>query len=677
MKRLILGVITMGMVSAANAATPMMKTIGNDVLIGEKSTKNIIRNRTLPKKPAIGYKATGIETDVPKNGYVLYENFSGWDEKEKYWTPDGWSVEHRGECEKDFTWTAMKPTAYYPTIADGEYCFCIGYNNLQDEWLISPTFIPEKNMLLSYYMRLCPLYFYDIKNLDFTTGEYNGDKNIVYTIQILIKEEGEGNDWSLLHDYAEEYKDFNYWELSDASNGESLEKQTIEIDDYIGKNVRVAFRYVGSDGDLVMLDAIGVGYPTLDKVWYMEPINSLYWGFGGGSDLLQMTSDIAVYPANTSIIWQNMSEEDATYTWQYMDKNKEYAVSYDSEILNITYPSEEQGLTPKLYETPTLTAEAPERIDGFYRSPVAYFQVGGKPSYTDKNGKWDFTLFQYPMNHLGVTYTSVMDDQLGAFSIPVFGYNEFSDAYWLNYSLNGEKPIDGNYSHLIGIGNLFYASTETPLTVKGMSVYGWGRIADDAELTATIYALDSEMHTDYETYTVIASAKITGKEIESVDEKTSKDYLYLPFKFDEPVAIQASEDHPAFLFMLEGFHSDKVDYFAPLQANQPNQIGYSAGYILNEINLQGHVEEGTYRSLKRMQYMENGTYYYHAGAFAIGLDAEYPISITDPGAVDSLGSEKGVEAIYDLNGRKVASTSEGGIYIARCKDGTVKKICTK
>ena len=658
MKRLIAGVMAISIASAVNATSPLMKTISADIVIGQNERKNA--------------------SSTSKKGYALYENFSGWNEKDKYWIPDGWSVEHRGECNKEFTWTPMKPNAYYPTIADGDYCYCVSYADiLQDEWLISPEFKAEKNMLLSYYMRMCPLYFYETKNLNFTTGEYTGGKNTVYTIQILIKEEGEGNDWTLLRDYAEEYKDKNYTDLCNASEGTSLEKQTIALDDYIGKNVKVAFRYLGANGDLAMLDAIGVGYPTLDDVWYKEPANSLYWGFGGDSGFMQMPADIAYYPAGTPIIWQNMSEEDASFTWQYMDQGGEYSVSYDQDELGVAYPSEEQGLTPTLYETPILTAEASERADGIYRSPVRFFQVGGKPSYTDKNGQMDFTLFQFPINHLGVTYTSVMDDQLGAFSIPVFGYNEFSDAYWLNYSLKGEEAKKGDYSHLIGIGNIFYASTESPLKVSGMKVYGWGRMDDDVELTATIYALDSEMHTEYETYTAIASAKITGKEIVSIDEKSSKDYIYLPFKFDEPVAIQATEEHPAFLFMLEGFHSDKVDYFAPLQSYHPNQIGNSAGYILNEINLQGHAEEGTYRSLKRMQYMENGAYYSHAGAFAIGLDAEYPISITEPGAVASLESEKEMEAIYDLNGRKVASTSEGGIYIARHKDGTIKKICTK
>lgn len=676
MKRLILGAIAIAIASASNAAAPLMKTMSDDVLIGETSTKNIIMNSSLKTQSPAGKISKKNVSASDKKGYVLYENFSEWNETEKYWVPDGWTVEHRGICKREYTWTPLKPTIYYPTIADGEYCYCISFDDhQQDEWLISPEITPEKNMILSYYMRVYPIFFYDTKNLNYMTGEYDGGKNTLYTVQVLIKEEG--GDWMIVRDYAEDYKDYTYKELREASNGASLEKQTIEIDNYAGKNIKIAFRYLGSDGDLVMLDAIGVGYPTLDNVWYMEPANSLYWGLGGGADLLQMPTDIALYPANTTITWQNMSEEDANYSWQYMDESKGYATSYDPDKLDVAYPSQEQGLTPTLYETPTLTAEAPERVDGIYRSPVRYFQAGGKPSYTDKDGQLDFTLFQFPINHLEMSFTSVMDDKLGAYSVPVFGYNEFSDAYWLDYSLHGEEPMEGNYSHLIGIGNIYFASSETPLTVNGMSIYGWGRVEDDAEFTATIYALDSEMHTDYDTYTVIARAAIKGKDVQANYDKESKDYLYLPFQFDEPVDIQASTEHPAFLFMLEGFHSDKVDYFAPLQSYIPNEIGYAAGYLLSEINLQGHIEEGTYRSLKSMQYMENGTYYSHAGTFAIGLDAEYTSKNQIPDAVTSLESEGEVEAIYDLNGCKVTSTSVAGIYIVKFKDGSVKKVFAK
>ncbi len=677
MKRLIAGGIAIAMLTAANASVPLMKKITEDVLFGEKSTKNIVYSNSTLKAgmPVDKCVRKEVAGDSQKKGYVLYENFSGWNGVSKKWVPEGWSVEHKGKCSSSYTWQPLKPTPYtYPTIADGEYCYYINYaDKEQDEWMISPEFTPENNMELSYYITMNLVYLYSTKNLDWFHQTYDGDKITVYTVQVLIQEEG--GDWEILYDYAEAYKDYSFRELIDASNISALQKQTIDLSEYGGKNVKIAFRYLGVDGDAILIDAIGVGYPTLDNVWYMEPTNSLYWGFSRNSEFWEMPVDIAFYPANTPITWQNMSDEDATYSWQYPEQNAtDYATSDDPYELSVSYKAEEQGLTPKLYDTPILTAVAPERIDAIYRSPVPYFQIGGKPSYTEEGDQIDFTLFQFPINHLDAGFIDVMDPKQGALSVPVFGYNEFSDKYWLDYSLNGEEPMEGNFSHLIGIGNVYFASEEAPLIVNGMSVYGWGRIWDDAELTATIYALDSELHTDYDTFTVIARTSITGKEVQALDKKEAKDYIYLPFHFDEPAIVQASEEHPAFLFMLEGFNSEKVDYFAPLNSHRPNVIGYPAGYMLHEINLQGHIENGTYKSLKTMQYMEEGEYYSHSGTFAIGLDAEYTSDNTIPGAVSSIESQKRVEAIYDLNGQKVSSTNSPGIYIVRYSDGTVNKV---
>ncbi|MDE6697382.1 MAG: choice-of-anchor J domain-containing protein [Muribaculaceae bacterium] len=606
------------------------------------------------------------------NSYLLYENFSGWDGKDTKWLPDGWGMEHNGKCSTEYTWVPKEPTTYYPAIHDGKYCFCISYSDeQQDEWLISPVFKPMKNMQLSYYMLLRPLFFYSMTNIDWDAEEYKGEKISAFTLQILIQEdEGE---WRLLRDYAEEYKDYSYQELYPISDKAYLDKQTIDLSDYADKNVKVAFRYLGADGDLMMLDAIGVGYPTLDAVCYKEPGNALYWGFSSDGYFIQNAKDIALYPANTEITWTNISEEDtASYSWQYVSQNASgFSANEDEDHLTLTYAGEPQGALPTLYESPILTAIAPERIDGAYQSPAKYFQAGGRASLTGEEGTIDFTLFQFPMISLGLAYNSVTDDKIGALSIPVYGYNEFSNEYWLNSMLDGSEPKEGDYSHLIGIGNVYSASKEVPLIVNGISAYGWGRIWDDAELTATIYALDSDMHTDYSANSIIARATIKGEDVISIDVQGAKDYIYLPFKFDEPVKVQASAEHPAFLIMLEGFNSDKVDYFAPLHNNYLSNTEESAGYLLHEINIQGK-GEGSYLSLTKPEYVENGTYYSDPVTFAIGLDAEYPI---DSSAVSSIeASEKQIEGIYDLNGVKVNSTANGGIYIVKYSDGSVKKI---
>ena len=602
---------------------PRMKTHSDDVLMKTGKMKHVDRSASLAPSPyGRANKMRKADESPQKQGYVMYENFNGWDGESPRWLPEGWEVDHRGDCSLNYTWCPLEPSIYYPTLADGQYCLCVPYaEENQDEWLITPEIMPADNMLLTYYMRMNPFYFYDTHNLNYITKEYEGGKITVYTIQILIKEEG--GEWELLRDYAEEFMDYSYRDLREATNNSALVKQTVDLKEYGGKKVRIAFRYLGKDGDLMMLDAVGVGYRTLDDVWYMEPVHALYWGYSRNSDFSQTKTDISLYPANTPITWINMSGEDAAYSWQYPD-GPASVITEDPDELSLAYAPERPGQIPVLFSSPELHASAPERVDRIYRSPVEYFQIGGSPTYNADNRTLAHTLFQFPMNHLDVAFKDVRDNKLGAYSVPVYGHNEFTNDYWLNYSLNGEEPMEGNYSHLIGIGNVYFASSDAPLVVGGISVYGWGRVWDEAELTATIYALDEDMHTDYDTFTVVARATLQGKDIQAMFDRDSKDYLYLPFSFDEPAVIQASEEHPAFLIMLEGFNSDKVDYFAPLHNYAVNETGYSAGYMLHEINLLGHIEEGAYRSLKTTRYMDNGTYVDHPLSFAIGLDAEYP-----------------------------------------------------
>ena len=629
------------------------RTPAEDMLLTTDKGKAIVRNETLSFPSAGSFSAIRKAGEsAKKNGYILYEDFSGWDGKTAGWVPEGWTVEHRGTCKKDYTWNPITPNQYYPAPIDGNHYYAITDDTNQDEWLISPQFVPEEDMQLSYYMMLSPMWFYHTKNINWITKEYEGDKIQVYTLQILIKE-GDG-EWQLLRDYADEYRDYTYREIVAVSNKSALQKQTIALDEYVGKNVSLAFRYLGSDGDTMILDAIGVGYPTLDNVWYMQPINSLYWGYYTGSDPImcyfQMPADLAVFPPNSELTWYNMSEEDATYSWEFSDPDgDDNLTSDDQDELTVSYAPETPDLTPKFYEFPILNAKAHHRADATFNSPVSYFHVGGTPYYPTSYGKCEFTMFQFPLIHQEIGFLDVRDDKQGAWSVPVFGHNEFTDTYWLNYCLNGEEPMEGNYAHLNGIGNVFFPTADAPLVVNGIQVYGWGRIYNEAELTATVYALDSEMHTDYDTFTVVARATAHGKDVVSLNGEDSKDYIVIPFEFDMPAVVKATEEHPAYVFMLEGFNSDAVEYFAPLQSWNPIETGMGAGYILSEINLQGHIEEGTYKSFKPMQYFENKEYKDWIGTFAIGLVAEYPWLTTDVEKIEISDDETSISlnSYYD------------------------------
>ncbi|MDE5840234.1 MAG: choice-of-anchor J domain-containing protein, partial [Muribaculaceae bacterium] len=586
-----------------SAGMMKMKSLSEDVIVRGANGKAVIRNGQIARPSAM----RRVPGESAKKGYALYENFSGWDGKSANWLPDGWTAEHRGEGSAKTAWIPFEPSPYYPALADGQYCYFINDNQdqLMDEWLITPEFTPEEEMELSYYLTMTPFWFYDTTNYDYLLKEYVGGKQTLYTFQVLIQE-GEG-EWEVLRDYAEEYFEYTYNELISMSNISYLVKEKANLDKYAGKNVKLAFRYYGKDGNMMMLDAVGVGYPTLDDIWYLPPAHTLYWGFYNGDDssqnFFQQVHDIAVFPANTPITWTNASGDAANFTWEYMDPATSLTTTSDEQYeLSVTYPPTRPTTAPKVYETPVLKAEAPRRVDGLYNSPVTHFQAGGTAFAPVDGVVSTYSMMQYPLVYQDVAFTDVREGKLGAFSVPVYGHNEFTDDYWLIYCLNGEEKMEGDYVHLTGYGNVYFASEEAPLVINGLHFYGWGYINGGAELTATIYALDSEMHSDYDTFTPIARATIKGDKVVYANEWNYKDNMYIPFKFDEPVVLQASEEHPAFVFMLEGFNSDQVDYFAPLQSHRPNDSGVPSGYILSEINLANHIGGEPYRSFKPMQY---------------------------------------------------------------------------
>ncbi len=164
--------------------------------------------------------------------------------------------------------------------------------------------------------------------------------------------------------------------------------------------------------------------------------------------------------------------------------------------------------------------------------------------------------------------------------------------------------------------------------VNGLTVFGFGKIADDAEFTATIYALNAECSADISTFTKIASTKISGSDVMKEDAN-SRGYLAFPFDFEVPAVVKATEEHPAYVFMFEGFNSDKVEYFAPLQSNLPDPNYMCHGYILNHIDLGSFSQKGEYYSFKPMVYKENDDYVDPYGAFAIGIEGEYPWLTSD------------------------------------------------
>jgi len=518
-----------------------------------------------------------------------------------------------------------------PSPADGTYYYGINYSDKQqDEWLISPEVEVVEGMSLSYWLYLDPIFLYSLDNVDWDTLEFIGDKVVAATLQVWVQPEG--GEWVMLHDYADDYADLGLTDLR-VLTPSAMEKKTESLAEYVGKKVKVALRYVGIDGNTMFIDAVGIGYPALEDISYMDPFSTLYWGFERGWNLSYIDLAIAHQPVYAPLTWTNMSWIDgATFSWEYCDPATAEIVTDDNqEMLTVTYVpdySTDSSKKNNIFYPPTLKATAPNTTPGSYTAPYAYFQAGGKAELTLNDGsEFKPTLLPFLYHNLGLAKVTVDDPEIGDLAIPVFGHNANTNQYWLKYSLNGEEAQEGDYSHLEGIANLFFAS-DAPLVVNGLTVYGFGQVDPEAEFTATIYGLDENMSSDFTTFTEIAKTTVKGADIIAEDAGTMG-YLAFPFDFDSPVVVQATDEHPAYVFMFSGFNSDKVEYFVPFQSKDPDPNYTCLGYILNHIDLSNHVDKGSYYSFKPMVYKENDDYVDLYGAFAIGIDGEYPWLTTE------------------------------------------------
>ena len=576
------------------------------------------------------------------DGFVMFESFEAWDKLNKEWIPEGWTLDMRGDVERKESWTPEAPVAGMGLAADGSCYFAINFSSeKQDEWLISPSVEVNEGFALSYWLYLEPAFIFSMDNVDWDKYEFIGEPEVAATLQVWAQpEDGE---WTMIHDYANDYRGWSLIDLSYAAP-KALEKKSIDVTEFAGKKTKFAFRYVGSDGNTMFIDAIGVGYPELEDISYTNPFETLYWGFDRTWSMGCMMGSFAQYPVYGPITWTNsMTVDNASYHWEYCDPaTAELTTSDEAEELTVTYIPDYTSDASKrnnFLTPPTLYASAPNSSTGSYAAPYHYFQAGGKFEYKfDDGSEIEGGLLPFDFNQSGLTFVSYDDAAIGDPAIPLFGHNSNTNKYWLNYSLNGNEQNPGDDVQLYGIANMIFPPS-APLVVNGVTVNAWGKVDNDAEFTISIYAFDETMAFDYDLLTLLGSATIKGKDIlKEYSAGDSNGYLCLPFDFSSPVVIEKSDATPCYFVSLTGFNSDKVEYFAPLQSQVDHPDYICHGYLMKRIDLSSHTGRPVYDSFIPLTYRDaDDNYHDMCSAFSFGLNAEYPWLTTETEKIELPG----------------------------------------
>lgn len=569
-------------------------------------------------------KGKAMKSATLPEGASFFESFEDWDGTTLNWVPDGWTIKSDGEegLSENEKWGVgyTSPEEGLPAASDGNYVAAIYFSMefQQDEWLITPEIQVKENEILSFDLYAVPFFFYNLEKIDWDTYEFIGEREIICNVEVWAQSEGE--EWQQVWDYMSKFANMSGYDILMATPS-SLETQTVSLADFVGKTVKLAFRYVGLNGDSVFLDAVTVGLPSLEGVCYTNPFETLYWGYDRQAGWGSLSLGIAQYPVLAPITWMNNTWNDAaTYSWTYHDpETNDFATADDQEQLTVTYrPDYTSDFTTRnnWYYPPTLHASAPGASDSEYTAPYSYLQAGGKSEYLfeGESEPWEVGLLPFDHNSEGETFTIIDDDVIGDMALPIFGHNVNTDSYWLNYTLNGEAPGEGDYVHLNAIMN-YILPASAPLVVTGVHVLGLGKISENAEFQVEIVTLNDEGVPDMEN--PLVSATCTGTDV-IIAEGGTNNYLTIPFDFETPVVIDNS--NTGYMVKFSGFNSPEVEYFTPLQSAYPNPDYMCFGWLVKEINVGGWYAEESYSPIANFE----GDFGECYNGFAINLCGFYP-----------------------------------------------------
>ena len=205
----------------------------------------------------------------------LYQDFESWDGTTADWLPEGWTEintnAEQAQMENGiFTWhvESRRPNTSIPDTPDGTafaiiyYAYGYDDNNkkvdlAQDEWLISPAFRAAEADTLSFLLGYSPLYLFDLNNENINWSDWSfKTKKPSTTLKVMAREVG--GDWTELHDLYNEWKDYELKELFDNYSSSSYHLLQLPLDSLAGKEIQVAFRFVGKFGNTMELDAVCV-----------------------------------------------------------------------------------------------------------------------------------------------------------------------------------------------------------------------------------------------------------------------------------------------------------------------------------------------------------------------------------------------------------------------------------
>ncbi len=482
-----------------------------------------------------------------------YEGFEGWDGISFDWIPAGWAdvsksdPPHTRPAEDwtlNFTWQ-VEGSSWGDSAPEGKYMARIGnafYTDPdnpnrtifeeQDEWLISPKVALTDHNMLYFQLGLHPGWLF----INPSTMKFDRVNNIM---EVHISDDG-GDTWTKLWDCLEAGQQFSDDELwaSMSSLKSNWIKARIDLSEYAGKTVQVAFRYVGVEGESMLLDAVAIRQPS-PIAQYMAPSGMFYSGYS--MDYATADKATMLYGTDKTATWTNVSNIDCQqFIWAYVDGSGRLQRDEDENL--------EFYCRPGTMSVPMLTASADYADDSSFSLPFDHVQFGGE--LADGVGACNFDLSRSVGSfQSGDTYIFGNNgNDFWSRAVTATGYNVSLEAY-CNYF---PAPNHSYSISKVWINAWADLEPEAELTVDLLTVSASGGVSEEPLASAICKAADVVYHTDADS-TVYAS---------------------LPFDFGKRITIDG-----ALIVRIYGFDGPGVKSLQFLHQYLPNTDGANFAYV--------------------------------------------------------------------------------------------------
>lgn len=574
----------------------------------------------------------------------LNEDFGSWDGETHNWIPEGWSEINSDdptvlENINSYTWHVEKGGGFMPQPTSGNLCGIYYALNLdtymgvpQDEWLITPAITVEEGQQLQVSLSYTPFFMFNTNLIDWDTYEFTSIE-CAASVKLMVREAGT-EEWTLVEDYFDAWKDYSVLELFDDGLDSGWRKYTYDLEEYAGKDIELAFRYNGCDGENWGIDYVVCDQPRPEAA-YLRPQGAFYWGFS--NEYSRISGDgkqLIILPGETEITWSNVSNEEATvFEWTYFDPETDEIMTSDDYDLTLTYPMLPES--DNWYNIPELAAYASAgATPSTFALNLYCLQAGGTTTYTFSNGNTGVYTASNCDYDNGMTSVSFGQDT------PLFGISAGTDAGWTS--------LLGQNAELTAVGN-YFEKPAVPYQLNGISVFAGGSFDADAQISLTVYEVIGGYLAD-----PIAIATCTGADIIATDGT----FLCLPFTFDEITVDQA------LLVMMDVQNATGFTTLTPWHTYYPAAQNETNGYFMVEVNGQ--------EQLHGLNYIQNDNGPLYC-SFYFNLNMSYPSAEVPPVALESISQSSQSTERYNVAGQRI-NGQQNGLVIERMNDGSVRKI---